>query len=159
MINFSQILPQLFIGSQPRSEVDVGVLKRAGIGAVLNLQTDKDFIDWGIDWNQLEQHYAQQAIAVSRVPILDFNPVDLSAKLVSAAEELDRMLTPHQRVYLHCTAGIGRAPTVAIAYLSWHRDMELDEAHTLVTEARSCAPSVDAIRLANAELKLKLHSK
>ena len=31
------------------------------------------------------------------------------------------------RVYVHCTAGLGRAPAVIIAYLFWFKDMGLDE--------------------------------
>jgi protein-tyrosine phosphatase len=29
------------------------------------------------------------------------------------------------RVYVHCTAGLGRAPAVAIAYLFWFSDMNV----------------------------------
>lgn len=49
-------------------------------------------------------------------------------------------LNPHQvdcvcvcayRVYVHCTAGLGRAPAVVIAYLFWFKDMGLDEVRSL----------------------------
>lgn len=151
MISFSQILPELFIGSQPRSDIDVGVLNRAGVTAVLNLQSDQDFIDWGIRWDELEEHYQMKGIAVQRLPILDFDVLDLRANLAEAAQILDQLITSHMRTYLHCTAGFGRAPAVAIAYLSWYRGWSLEKAHSHVTERRSCAPSMEAVRLADAD--------
>lgn len=151
MINLSEILPQLFIGSQPRSDIDVGVLKRAGVNAVLNLQTDQDFVDWGVPWDRLRVCYEQHDIVVQRSPILDFDPTDLRARLAGAVESLDQLVTDHSRTYVHCTAGFGRAPAVTIAYLAWYRDFSLEQAYTHVTECRSCAPSMEAIRLADAD--------
>ena len=40
------------------------------------------------------------------------------------------------RGYVHCTAGLGRAPGVGIAYLYWFRDMSLDEAYSFLTSKR-----------------------
>ncbi|HYT06111.1 MAG TPA: dual specificity protein phosphatase family protein, partial [Rugosimonospora sp.] len=54
-------------------------------------------------------------------------------------------------VYLHCTAGIGRAPTVAIGYLHACLGWELDEAIAHVKQARQCAPHLEALRLSLAD--------
>ena len=45
-------------------------------------------------------------------------------------------------VYVHCTAGLGRAPAVCIAYMYWFLDMSLDEAYQRLTEIRPCGPKV-----------------
>ena len=31
------------------------------------------------------------------------------------------------QVYIHCTAGLGRAPAACIAWMYWFGDMQLDE--------------------------------
>lgn len=59
---------------------------------------------------------------------------------------------PCRRVYVHCTAGLGRAPAVCIAYLYWFEDMELDVAYKHLTDIRPCGPKRDAIRGATYDL-------
>jgi hypothetical protein len=50
-----EILPQLLVGCCPQDRVDIDLLKAShGITAVLSLQTDDDFVSWGIDWQDLE---------------------------------------------------------------------------------------------------------
>ena len=44
------------------------------------------------------------------------------------------------RVYLHCNAGMNRAPTVAIAYLHVHHAMSLGAARDSVKQRRHCVP-------------------
>jgi protein-tyrosine phosphatase len=44
-------------------------------------------------------------------------------------------------VYVHCTAGLGRSPAVAIASLYWFTDLQLDEAYSYLTRIRPCGPS------------------
>ena len=39
------------------------------------------------------------------------------------------VMFPRCRVYVHCTAGLGRAPAVCIAYLYWWCGMDLDDAY------------------------------
>lgn len=45
------------------------------------------------------------------------------------------------KVYVHCTAGLGRSPAVAIASLYWFTDMQLDEAYAYLTGIRPCGPN------------------
>jgi protein-tyrosine phosphatase len=52
-------------------------------------------------------------------------------------------------VYLHCTVGTGRSPTVAIAHLYRCRAWKLDEASAYVTGRRQCSPNLEAILAAN----------
>ena len=44
------------------------------------------------------------------------------------------------RVYVHCNAGMNRAPTLAIAFLRAYRQMSLDEAMLMVKKQRACGP-------------------
>lgn len=55
-------------------------------------------------------------------------------------------------MYVHCTAGLGRAPAVAIAYMFWFCNMNLDTAYTTLTSKRPCGPNRKAIRGATYDL-------
>jgi hypothetical protein len=60
--------------------------------------------------------------------------------------------TPHS-VYVHCTAGLGRAPAVCIAWLYWYGPhLSLDVAYNHVTSIRPCGPKRDAVRGATFDL-------
>lgn len=51
-------------------------------------------------------------------PIHDFNEEDLTEKLYEGAQMLNHMINNEGlNVYVHCTAGMGRAPAVVVVYL------------------------------------------
>jgi protein-tyrosine phosphatase len=51
-------------------------------------------------------------------PIHDFNETDLVANLWDSANIINDMINKENRVvYVHCTAGMGRAPACVLAYL------------------------------------------
>jgi hypothetical protein len=54
MIDVSKILPNLFVGTFPKSPEDIDRLRREGITAVLNVRTDDDMARWGVNWRRLE---------------------------------------------------------------------------------------------------------
>jgi hypothetical protein len=56
------------------------------------------------------------------------------------------------RVYVHCTAGLGRAPAVVIAYLYWFRGLALHQAYDFLTSIRPCGPKKEAIRGATFDI-------
>ncbi len=151
-MDYHTILDELIVGSCPHDAADVEHLGReAGVHAVLNLQTDEDFTMWRIDWRGVQHAYETGGLTLTRVPIRDFDPLDLRVRLALAADELDRLLQTHGRVYTHCTAGIGRAPAVAIAWLAWYRGLPLARAVEHVTGRRPCSPFVEAIALATQD--------
>lgn len=140
------ILPQLLVGSCPRSRTDIDQLKDGfGVTAVLNLQTDADFQYAGIDWQDLSSYYQQLGIDVRRAPVRDFDPGALRDNLPACVSQLDELLRSGRTVYVHCTAGINRSPSTIIAYLYWVQRQELGEAVWLVTSRHPCDPYVTAI--------------
>ena len=149
-MNLDQVLAQLFVGSYPLRTTDIDRLKQDfGITAVLNLHTDDDINNLNLAWAALEDHYRDSAIEVCRVPVRDFDSEDLRRKLPDCVEALNQLLEDGHIVYVHCTAGMGRSPSVAIAYLHWVEKRDLDEAVRYVKKRRPCAcPDVEAIRLA-----------
>jgi protein-tyrosine phosphatase len=149
-MDYHRILPKSFIGSHPENAEDIERLKReAGITAVLNLQTDDDMRHFKLDWDSLLHHYKNCGIVLRRVPVRDFDALDLHRKLPACVSALNSLLESGHTVYLHCSAGAGRSPTVAIAYLFWRCGWGLEQAVAHVTQCRPCSPNVEAIRLAD----------
>ena len=93
-------------------------------------------------------HYNRRDVAVVRIPILDFDPADLTQHIEQAASQLGALEKAGHRTYVHCTAGVGRAPAVAIGHLVWNHGWDLDTAYGFVRAARVCDPYIDAIRAA-----------
>ncbi len=148
-VDYDPILPELFVGSYPESGEEIDQLKKeTGITAVLSLQTDEDLDLLRLDWPALETCYKTSGIELRRVPVRDFDPEDLQAKLPECVRALDQLLSAGHSAFLHCTAGAGRSPTVAIAYLHWCRGWDLGQAAAHVKGCRPCSPSLDAIRSA-----------
>lgn len=149
-MDYHRIAPKLFIGSYLESAEDIALLRReAGVTAVLNLQTDDDMRYFKLDWDSLRNYYKTCGIELRRVPVRDFDAVDLQNKLPGCVSALNELLESGHTVYLHCSAGAGRSPTVAIAYLYWRYGWSLDRAVAHVVQCRPCSPNVEAIRLAN----------
>ena len=147
MIDFSEILPHLFIGACPYNPEDIRELKdRMGATAVLNLQTDEDLEERNIHWRAMERSYRNSGIESHRVPLRDFDYSHQQEHLPEAVRVLDRLLSAHHTVYLHCNVGVGRSPLVAMAYLYWCRKMGLEEAIRYVRERRPCSPYEELLK-------------
>jgi protein-tyrosine phosphatase len=84
-------------------------------------------------------------ITVQRIPIRDFDGEDLRRKLFLSVQALDQFLKNDQTVYMNCNAGMGRSPSVAIAYLVRRQRWDLDNAIEHVTRCRTCSPNIEAI--------------
>ncbi len=153
MIDVSQILPNLSVGTFPKGPVDIDRLCREGVTAVLNVQTDDDMDAWGVKWNRMESYYREAGIEVRRVPVQDFSKDDLRRQLPKCVEVLDELLSQGHTVYVHCNMGVNRSPSIAIAYLHWILGWDLEKATDHVMKCRSCDPYLDAIELAGEDRK------
>lgn len=137
------VLPNLAFGSDPRVDAGFQELKSLQITAILSLQTDGDRGDAGIEGERCAAHKA--GLAFSSVPIEDFNHADLRVWLPYSVSVLERMLKQGHIVYVHCTAGMNRSPTVVAAYMHWCLELELLQALTHLHACRDCLPDADAI--------------
>jgi protein-tyrosine phosphatase len=99
-------------------------------------------------WDPLEAHYRDTGIELCRVPVRDFDPIDLREKLPECVRALEHLLSAGHSVYLHCTLGASRSPTVAIAYHHWCLGWDLEEAVSYVKKRWQCSPNLEAVRLA-----------
>lgn len=154
MINFDPIEKNLFIGSAPVNEIDVDRLKKMRVTAVVSLQSDNDFVIHNINWPRLTATYQQAGIEVQRFGIEDFNEADLLDKADQPIVALARLLGVGHSVYVHCNAGICRAPATVIGYLSVYRDMSPEQALKYVRQSRpQVNPYMRAVNEAVAKLK------
>jgi protein-tyrosine phosphatase len=151
-MNLSQILPQLFVGSCPTSTDDVSRLKiDHAITAILNLQTDQDCDSYDLDSDRIEACCRESAIEVWRIPVGDSDGVDLRENLSQCVEALDELLRCGHTVYVHCTLGTGRSPTVVIAYLVWRQGWTLNDAIEHVVKCHPCSPHVGMLMLVDVD--------
>jgi len=136
----SVISDELLVGEYP-SESDIGWLKDTyGIAAVHNLQDDDDLRMNGLDAGLLRIEYDAHGIDYVRTPIQDGSADAMAERLEVALHDLRELVDSNGRVYVHCNAGMNRAPTLAIAFLRAYRQMSLDEAMLLVKKQRACGP-------------------
>jgi protein-tyrosine phosphatase len=138
--SLSTITESLLVGEYPRVS-DIEWLKHEfRVSAILNLQDDEDLRINGIDVIALRESCRQCQIKLVRVPIRDGSSDDMSARLGDALKHLQDLLGARERVYLHCNAGLNRAPTLAIAWLHANAGMSLNEAMAHVKQRRACGP-------------------
>lgn len=131
-----RVAPWLLIG--PELLIDqYADLRRRGVTHVLDLREegsdDADALEaMGFRWR--------------RIPIPDRHaPTDEQLAHLIAWLDADADPNTDQAVYVHCHAGLGRTPTVAIALLMQH-DLRLGEAHRMVLAARpEAAPTTRQI--------------
>lgn len=153
MINFDQIEENIFLGSSPQSGVDATRLKQMKITAVLSLQSDADFKSHRIDWKKLQRAYQLNDIMVQRFPIIDFDENDLGNKLAEPVKALNSLLAVSHRVYVHCNAGVCRAPATVLGYLCHYREFEIDTGLAYLREKRpKVHPYISAVEKALIKL-------
>src|SRR5882724_11060373 len=129
-----RLRPQLYLGPSVHP-ADVPRLRRTGITAVLSLQQP----DVDLPCAAMDRMRAACAphITFLNVGIHDYDPHAVIAALPAALAGLDRLVRDRRIVYVHCTEGINRAPSVALAYLMRHEALDIDRA---LAELRHCDP-------------------
>lgn len=137
----SRVTPQLYIGAQ-HGRQGRRWLERAGITGCVNLRTEFDDAAHGVALAQ----YLHLPTVDETAPSLDH--------LSKGAAFIRQVIDGGGSVYVHCAGGVGRAPTMAAAYLVG-QGMPLDEALRLIRRARPFVdilpPQMDQLRRFEAE--------
>ena len=152
--DYHEILPNLIVGTQPTTQGDIDRLRDVeGVTCMFDTQQDKDKEYWNVDAGAIRWQMEQRDVKHVHMPFVDFNADSLREGLPRAVAAMDKALRDGHKVYCHCTAGMGRSPGVAIAYLYWCLDFEnLDQAYDFLTSRRPCGPKKESIRAATVDM-------
>ena len=143
--SFSVIRPDLLVGEYPNPE-DVAWLRDThGVTTVVSLQDDADLSSKNLELRHLERVYRREGVAFHHMPIPDGATEVLADRLPAIVTLLVELVARGERVYLHCCAGMNRAPTVAIAYLHIREGLPLAAARDDVKARRHCVPYMRAL--------------
>lgn len=138
--DLTRLLPNLVVGEYPVPADAEWLRDEHGITAVLSLQDDGDLASKDLDIAHLERTYHAHRLEFRRVAIPDGDMAAFAERLDAAVTALSQFLDRGKCVYLHCNAGMNRAPTVAIAYLHVHGALPLHRARDFVKQQRACVP-------------------
>jgi protein-tyrosine phosphatase len=123
MLKRSQITANLFLGSQ-YNLVGLKKLKALGVTAIINMRMHSVYSE-----AQYEGfHYLH-------LPTEDNTPPSMEV-LIKGADFADREIKNGGKVYIHCRQGLGRGPTMTIAYLL-KTGLTYDDAFALVKKVRT----------------------
>ena len=137
---------KIYIGPYPQSYNDFREIASNNIDSILNVQTDKDLIFRQINLKEQLKECKELGIEITRYPIEDFNENDLLLKLKGAGDKLKELLDKGKTVYVHCTAGMGRATATVAIYLILYEDYSVEEAINFIKSYRPVAcPNVKVI--------------
>ncbi len=136
----SRITPNLLVGPYPTPDDVPWLADEHGVTAVLSLQDDGDLASKGLDLAELKRGYEQHGLRFHRVAVPDGDTESLSRRLDQIIRLLRDLLGRGECVYVHCNAGLNRAPTVVIAYLHVVGGLPLLEARDFVKQRRHCVP-------------------
>lgn len=153
-LNWSFVRDDLIVGSCPVEPSDLDRIREGtNATALLSLQCDECRTRVDIDREAHRQHGERMGLVLVNVPMRDFNVEDQRRCLPDAVRALHRLCRAGHRVYVHCTAGINRAPLVVLAYLVWVGGLRESEALGILRRGRPEAdPYVDAYRGSRRDL-------
>jgi atypical dual specificity phosphatase len=139
-IDHAQIAENLIFGVCPYTDTDIKNLQaKYGITAILSFQTDDDLKYMGTSYSVIWKMIMINRITPYRIPIKDFNKNDLKSKINQCLDQINSIINKGHKLYVHCTAGINRTPTIIAAYLVRFKGMELNDALILIKEMRPIA--------------------
>ena len=128
LLAYSRVTPSLYVGPQHR-ENGKRALLQAGITHTVNMRSEFDDAAHGLalDATPTRESYCHLPTPDDHAP----SPAHLSAGVAF----IDGAIEDGGKVYIHCSAGVGRAPTMAAAYLI-SRGHSLEDALALIRTAR-----------------------
>lgn len=143
----------LLVKAQHKQDIPHRIHDELGVGTILCLQKDSDMAYFDLDIRPIQAACRDLGISHVRYEIRDFDPFDLQKRLPDAVRVCAEAAAANRGpLYIHCTAGLGRAPAVAMAWMHWCKGFSLDDAISHLTSIRACNPKVQAIRQATVDV-------
>ena len=122
ILSFSRVTPELYVGPQFKLG-GKRRLERAGIQYCVNMRVEFDDAEHGLDL----ANYCHLPTVDNTPPTME----DMDKGVAFITHAVDN----GGKVYIHCSAGVGRAPTMAVAYLL-SKGHTLDEAVSMIRRVR-----------------------
>ncbi|XP_076957310.1 phosphoglucan phosphatase DSP4, amyloplastic-like [Bidens hawaiensis] len=153
-MNYNFIRPDLIVGSCLQTPADVDKLRSIKVKTIFCLQQDSDLEYFSVDIGAIREYASTfDDIQHIRAEIRDFDGADLRLRLPAVVSKLHKAVNRNGGItYIHCTAGLGRAPATALAYMFWVQGYKLNNALSLLLRNRKCFPNVEAIKSATADI-------
>ena len=109
ILRYSRVTETIFVGPQFRRNGKTALI-RAGITHIINMRSEFDDAEYGLTIGEdRTDHYCH-------LPTVDDEPISV-AHIAEGIRFIDNAIEGNGRVYIHCSAGVGRAPSMAAAYL------------------------------------------
>jgi len=118
----SRVTAHLFLGSQ-YNLIGLKKLKDLGVTAIVNMRMHNTYDD-----------AIHEGIKYLHLPTVDNTPPPMDV-LLQGTKFIDDEIKSGGSVYVHCRQGLGRGPTLALAYLI-KIGMTYDDAYALIKKVR-----------------------
>ncbi len=115
----NQITDTIYLGNM-EAAFNIKKLKKLGIKKVLTVMS------------AFGNHYPENTFIHKSIEVDD----DYETNLISHFKECLLFMDGHDKVFVHCAAGMSRSPTIVIAYIMWKRKIFLREAIEFVKSKR-----------------------
>jgi hypothetical protein len=136
-LNWGEVTSTILVGTCPMTADDIGrIAEGTKASALLSLQHDDCLRYWHIDAARLRLRAQALGLVTVRCPMRDFDIPDQRRQLPQAIVALAGLQRAGHRTYVHCTAGLGRAPLTVLAYLVMVERLAPDRAIGLIKAAR-----------------------
>lgn len=134
ILRYSRVTPALYVGPQHRAN-GKRALAQAGIAYILNMRSEFDDAAHNLTLDAPPGSSPADARAsYCHLPTPD-DAAPSMAHLAEGIAFIESAIDSGGKVYIHCSAGVGRAPTMAAAYLI-RRGYSIDAALDLIRSAR-----------------------
>lgn len=130
----------VWVGPAPLTPGDYQGLAQLGIQEVLCLQTESESMALGVDPVDAVRMARNAGLGFQRVAIRDYDVRSMAAEVPSAVRKLLYLLQQDRVVYVHCAAGINRAPTVVAGALALRHSLTGEQACSWVVALHPSAP-------------------
>ena len=127
LLDYSRVTDSLYVGPQHRKN-GVSALLQAGITHIVNMRSEFDDAAHGLT---LDDGYSDN---YCYLPTVDDEPIS-AAHIATGIQFIHGAIEGGGKVYIHCSAGVGRAPSMAAAYLI-SKGYGAEDAFALIRKAR-----------------------
>lgn len=136
-LNWGRVRDDIVVGSCPLTPSDIDAIQSGtGATAILSVQCDECRAAFRIDLEDHVRHAGRRGVVLRNAPMRDFDVEDQRRHLVDAVVSLARLLLAGHSVYVHCTAGINRAPLTVLGYLTFVEGLRPNEALATIRAGR-----------------------